>query len=257
MIAPGLRKWLAFGSGVGISMEGPRGAEALHITLVRVRPSGVRVADSLIVEDYRNRPAAEWGAEYGALLAKHGMQHVAAAVLLPRHEVILRQISLPGVSDKDLGAAVSFQLDGLHPYNEADVMSSYARLEGSDAVAVAIARRELVDGYTTLFAEAGVKLAGFTASGVAIHSALRVFGSRPAANVFAAARTERGLEVYGESAAKPLLSAFFDATSDSDTERALHLAAAELRLDEPMEPVAFGELLHGEPALPFAAALSS
>ena len=33
MIAPGLRKWLAFGSGVGISIEGPRGAEALHITL--------------------------------------------------------------------------------------------------------------------------------------------------------------------------------------------------------------------------------
>ena len=185
MIAPGLRKWLAFGSGVGISIEGPRGAEALHITLVRVRPSGTRTVDSLIVEDYHNRPAAEWGAEFNALLSKHGMQHVAATVLLPRHEVILRQISLPGVSDKDLDAAVSFQLDGLHPYNEADVLSAYARLEGSGAVAVAIARRELVEGYTTLFAEAGVKLAGFTASGVAMHSALRLYGTKPSANVFA------------------------------------------------------------------------
>ena len=203
------------------------------------------------------RPAAEWGAEFNALLSKHGMQHVAATVLLPRHEVILRQISLPGVSDKDLDAAVSFQLDGLHPYNEADVLSAYARLEGSGAVAVAIARRELVEGYTTLFAEAGVKLAGFTASGVAMHSALRLYGTKPSANVFAVQQTDRGLEVYGESAAKPLLSATFELTGDSGLQRAQHLAAAELRFEEVIAPMAFGELLHGEPALPFAAALSS
>ncbi len=257
MIAAGLRKWLAFGSGVGISLEGPRGGESLHIVLVRVRPNGVSVVDSLTVEDYRNRPAGEWGSEYAALLAKRGMQHVAATVLLPRQDVILRQLTLPGVSNKDLDAAVSFQLDGLHPYDEADVVASWARLEGTDSVAVAIARRELIAWYATLFAEAGVKLAGFTTSGIAMYSGLRLFGAKPAGEVFAADVTERGLEVYGESASKPMLSALFDVGPDGSTERALALAAAELRFETPKKPVAFGELLHGEPARPFSAALSS
>jgi Tfp pilus assembly protein PilN len=257
VIAPGLRKWLAFGNGVGISIEGPRGAEALHIALLRVRPGRAKVIDSLVVDDYQSRPAAEWGAEYAALLSKHGMQHVAATVLLPRHEVILRQISLPGVSDKDLDAAVTFQLDGLHPYDEADVASSWARLEGSDGVAVAIARKDPVAGYATVFAEAGVKLSGFTASGIAMYSGLRMFGAKPAAEVFAVDATDRGVEVYGESAAKPMLSALFDLGSDGATDRALALAAAELRLENPPVPVSFGELLKGEPARPFVAGLTS
>ena len=257
MIAAGLRKWLAFGSGVGISIEGARGSEALHIVLVRVRPNGVRVLDSLIVEDYRNRLAGEWGSEYAALLSKHGMQHVSATVLVPRQDVILRQLSLPGVSNKDLDAAVSFQLDGLHPYDEADVVASWARLEGTDAVAVAITRRELVSSYATLFAEAGIKLAGFTTSGMAMYSGLRLFGAKPTGDIFAADVTERGLEVYGESASKPMLSALFDLGPDGNTDRALALAAAELRFENPQEPVTFGELLHGEPARSFSAALTS
>ena len=167
MIAPGLRKWLAFGSGVGISIEGPRGAEALHITLVRVRPSGTRTVDSLIVEDYHNRPAAEWGAEFNALLSKHGMQHVAATVLLPRHEVILRQISLPGVSDKDLDAAVSFQLDGLHPYNEAAWNDQVLKepLALRTARAVNHARNTLMAGWT-MVRDLGTEGAGYADVGL-------------------------------------------------------------------------------------------
>src|SRR6185369_12501102 len=116
MIAPVLRKWVAFGSGVGISIEGPRGAEWLQVVAIRVRPTGAKQVASLIIEDFRNRPAAEWSAEYSAAVAKVGMQRTAAMVLLPRHEVILRHLALPGVADKDLDAAVTFQLDGLHPY---------------------------------------------------------------------------------------------------------------------------------------------
>ena len=257
MIAPVFKKFLAFGSGIGISMEGPRGAESLHVMAVRVRPNGVKVQSGFTIEDYRNTPAAEWGSAYAAMVAKLGLQHVAATVLLPRHEVILRQVALPGVADKDLGAAVAFQLDGLHPYDEADVVSSWARLEGSDAVAVAIARRELMDGYTTLFAEAGVKLAGFSCTGVAVHSALRLFGKKPAGDVFAIAPLENGIEIYGESSSKPLLSAAFELAPDGSADRAVALAAAELRLENVPSPVALSELLRAVPARPYAAPLSS
>ncbi|MEO8097529.1 MAG: PilN domain-containing protein [Acidobacteriota bacterium] len=253
MISASLRKWLAFGSGIGISIEGPRGAETLRVTAVRVRPTGARVIGGFTVEDYRNQPAADWGAVYAATTAKLGLKQSAATVLLPRHEVILRQVSLPGVPDKDLNAAIAFQLDGLHPYDEGDVVSSWARLEGSEVVLVAIARREAIDAYTTLFAEAGVKLAGFTCGAAAVYSALRLWGSKPAAEILAMEPLESGVEVYGESAAKPMLAATFDVEPD----RAAGLAAAELRLEHAPAPVLLSELLHADPAAPYAAALSS
>jgi Tfp pilus assembly protein PilN len=161
------------------------------------------------------------------------------------------------VADKELAAAVNFQLDGLHPYDEADVVTSWARLQGSDSVAVAIARRELIEGYTTLFAEAGVKLAGFTCTGAAVHSALRLFGSRPADDVFAIEALDNGVEIYGESGSKPLFSAAFELSPDGTANRAIALAGAELRLENTPSPVDLSKLLGAEAPRPYAAALSS
>lgn len=257
MISPSLKKFFAFGSGIGISIEGTRGTEDLLVAAVRVRPNGARTVGSFTIENFRSVPAAEWGATYSAMINKFGLQHVAATVLLPRHEVILRLLSLPGVSDKDLPGAVAFQLDGLHPYDETGVVSAWARLEGSDGVAVAIARRELVDGYTTLFAEAGIKLAGFTCTGAAVHSGLRLLGTKPAADVFALEPLDNntGIEIYGESASKPLFSAAFPLASDGNSDRAISQAAAELRLENAPSPVELASILGGGRA--YAAALTS
>ena len=255
MISPSLKKFFAFGSGIGISIEGARGSEDLHVGAVRVRPNGARALSGFTIENFRATPAAEWGATYSAMASKLGLQHVAATVLLPRHEVILRLLSLPGVTDKDVPGAVAFQLDGLHPYDETGVVSAWARLEGSDGVAVAIARRELLDGYTTLFAEAGIKLAGFTCTGAAVHSGLRLLGSKPAGDVFALEPLDGGVEIYGESASKPLFSAAFPLAADGTSDRAISQAAAELRLENAPAPVELTTILGGGRA--YAAALSS
>src|SRR6185295_8561606 len=100
-----LKKWLAVGSGVGIEIEGPHGSESLHIAAVRVRPSGTRVLGGFTVEDFPHQPASAWGADCNAFLGKVRLKHAAAAVLLPRQDVIVRQLALPGVADKDLEAA--------------------------------------------------------------------------------------------------------------------------------------------------------
>ncbi len=47
MIPAELKKWFAFGSGIGIEIAGPKGAESLHVTAVRVRPTGARVLGRL------------------------------------------------------------------------------------------------------------------------------------------------------------------------------------------------------------------
>ena len=258
MIAAPFKKWLAIGSGIGIEISGPHGSESLHITAVRVRPNGARVLARLDIEDFPHQPAGTWGADYSRFARKSSLRHVAATVILPRQDVIVRQLSLPGVSNNDLAAAVGFQLEGLHPYPDDEVLASWSRLGDTPVVLVAIARRAAVERYATLFAEAGIKIGSFTCSAASIYSALRLFNPTLPSQVLAASSgAESGdpIELYGESPARPLFSASFD--SAIDTTRAAALACAELRIDPPVEPRPLDEVMRAAPALPYAAALAS
>jgi Tfp pilus assembly protein PilN len=230
----GMRKWLAVGTGVGIEI---RGAD-LHVVVARVRPAGVRWLGATTIASFRTRPAADWGKEYAQFLRKLGLTHLAAHVLLPREEVIVRQISLPGVKDSELDAAVRFQVDSLHPYGEDDVAYCAARVGQSSTVLVGIARREVVERYFSLLSEAGVKTASISFSAAAIYSGIRLLAP-PAAGFLALHQTVEGVEAYGESEARPLFSALFTMPA----ERAQALAAAELRLPAGVEPRALSEIL--------------
>jgi hypothetical protein len=257
VIPAGLRKLLAIGSGAGFEIVGPRGSESLRVSAVRVRPTGARILGAFTIEDFEHQPAAAWGADYAAFLGKLGMRHVAATVVLPRHEVIVRQLSLPGISGKDLAGAVGYQVDSLHPYSEQDVLSSWSRLEDNSTVLVAIVRAEIIQRYATLFAEAGIKIAGFTCSAAVIYSALRMFGGKPPAEVLAYESDGTSVEVYGESPSKPV----FSATFQLEWERAAALAAAELRVESAPGAAPAGQelrdLVRADPPLPYAAALAS
>jgi hypothetical protein len=144
-------------------------------------------------------------------------------------------------------------MDGLHPYPEDDVVFSWARLPETSTVLVAIARRAAIDRYATLFAEAGVRIAGFTCSAAAIYSALRIFGNTPPAELLAFQPTDDLVEFYGESPARPLFSASFEIAES----RSAALACGELRIDPATEPRPLQDLLSATPALPYAAALTS
>lgn len=243
---PILRQLLRFGSGAGIVVNG----DHLDVCLSRVRPNAARVAAACRIENFRQRPAAEWGAEYAAFLGQHGATHLAALVLLPREDVIVRPVRLPGVSDEDAPAAIRFQLDSLHPFGDDEVVSDFQRAGRSDTFIVAIALRSLIDFYTALLAEAGVKLAGLTFSAGAVFPSSRLFAPPQAAARLAIAGLRAGaeapVEIYGESEAYPFFSAVFDAP----VERAAALAAAELRLDPGAEPADLMDLLPAWSAAP-------
>ncbi len=264
-----LRPFFRVGTGAGIVV----GERDLTIHLARVRPGGARLLATMTVENFRERPAAEWGSEYGRMLAAHQARHVTALVVLPRHETIVRLLPLPGVADQDAAQAIRFQLETLHPYGEDEVAYDFHRLGRSGTFVVAIAERRVIDTYTALFAEAGIALAGITFSGAAIHRGLRLFGEPPESGVLAVPALQAGAaetcEVYGESPASRLFSAEFD----MPVERAVALAAAEMRL-EPGTPAAdlmellprwrsapeqmdFSEGAVSRAALPWAAALAS
>lgn len=231
----GLRKWLAFGTGLGIEVRD----QELQVTIVRVRPSQTGVLGSATVTDYRARPAAEWGAELSAFLRKLGAAHIAATVLLPRQEIIVRLVNLPGVGAKDLEAAIGLQIDSLHPFAEDDVFFSWSRIANSSSVLVGIARREVVDRLSAMFAEAGIKVTAFTFSAAALYSAIRLRGAPPPDGFMVARENEREIEIYGESPARPVFTATFPRIAD----RALELATSELRLPPGAQPLTFADVL--------------
>ena len=262
-ISTDLRKLLAFGSGVGIEI----GSTDLEVAAVRVRPTRIGVLGRVTIHDFAGRPAAEWGAEYGRFLKSLGAGRMSATVLLPRRETIVRQVALPGVGRKDIEGAIRLQLDSLHPYGEDEVSWGWSRL-AYGAVLVGIVRRSTVERYVQLFTEADVAVRSFTFSAAAVHAAIRASGAGPKGlpgeGFIALSRTASGaVDVYGESAARPVFSAEFELTP----ERAAGLALAELRLPPGTSPRTLEEVLPkpdanpvendlSRNALPYATALA-
>jgi hypothetical protein len=234
--AKDFRKLLAFGSGVGLEI----GARNLEVAVTRVRPNKIQVLGRLTVEDYATRPAAEWGAQYADFLKASGAERLSATVLLPRQEVIVRQISLPGVATQDIEGAIRFQLDTLHPYGEDDVVWGWSPL-GYGGVLVGIVLRSVIQRYIALFNEAGVAARCFTFSAAAVHAAIRLNGAGlPGEGFVALSRSAAGaVDVYGESPSRPLFSAEFDLAP----QRAAMLALSELRLAADTAPRTLDEML--------------
>ena len=165
--------------------------------------------------------------------------------MVPRSEVIVRTMPFPAVGDEELEAAIGFQLDTLHPYAEDDAVPAFARLDGTQ-VLIGVLRRQKFEAYQTSFTEAGIKVGSFTFSAAAIYSAIRLTTAAPV-GFLAAQETVDGLEVYGESVARPVFSSVFDLPPA----RALALAAAELRLPTDTIPLELGV------SMAYAAALGS
>ncbi|MFN7995699.1 MAG: hypothetical protein U0Q18_18965 [Bryobacteraceae bacterium] len=233
-LAQGLRQLVAFGTGAGIQVN----EDDLEVAVARVRPTGVDVLGRMTIARFRERPAAQWGADYGRFVKDLGADGVTATVLLPRHECIVRQISMRGVAAKEMDTAVAYQLDALNPYGDEEVLLGWSAL-GDGAVLVGIARRATVERYLELFSEAGIKCGSFTFAAAAIRAAIRL-GPPPPAAFLALGQTANGtVETYGESPSRAVFSAEFDLPR----EKAAALAASELRLDPETVPLNLEDLL--------------
>jgi Tfp pilus assembly protein PilN len=236
--APGWQRALVFGTGFGIAI----GERNLEAAIVRSRPSGATLVATTTIADFRNRPAAEWGAELRGFLETAHERQLAATVLLPRNEVIVRTLMLPGVSDKDAASAIELQLDSLHPWNyggaDVEIAWGWSRV-GRDDLIVGLARKEVLNSWETLFVEAGIPMAAATFSAAVIHAALRVWSAAPASFLCFGTDDAGRIEVYGESESRAVFSAEFSGAP----ERAFALSRAELRMSPYRAAVPLGEAL--------------
>ncbi len=253
-------RWLArFGAAVGVEV----GPANLEIAAVRVRPNRVQVLGRTTIRDYASRPAAEWGAEYARFAQGAGAGHLDVTALLPRREVIVRQLALPGVAPGDMEGAIRLQLDSLHPFGEDEIAWGWSPA-GRNSALVGIVRRSVMERYLRLFTEAGIPVSRFTFSAAAMHAAVRLKNSSSSDGYVALGETQAGtIEAYGESAARPAYSAVFEAPA----ERAAALAISELRLPPETAPLRLDQALpraegagadkdFSRNALPYATALA-
>jgi len=251
---PFWQKLALVGTAVGISVQ----ESDLCVAVARVRPGGASNPASFTLRDFRTRPASEWRAEYQRELKNAGISDLAATLLLPRSEVIVRVAQFPGVADKDMTSALTLELDTLHPYGDEPVHWAWMRLSKPGAVLIGIVRAVTLERYETLFREAGIPVSGITFSASAIHVALRLYSVPPDTFLtwVTAPHASDGGEVYGESPSRLVYSAEAGATIPN----ALALGAAELRLADNAQATPLDSLLPpGGPAvdtLAWAAALS-
>lgn len=233
--APTLRRVRIFGTGFGIAIAGAN----LEAVIVRSRPSASTVAASTVITGFSSRPAAEWGSELLRFLAAAGEPQLAATVVLPREEVIVRTVRLAGVAEKDIASAIELQLDTIHPWEDEPVEWAWWRVTPAEVV-IGVVRQSVLSHYETLFSEAGIPMAAATFSSAVIYAALRLRhgdakrhyqqGAPPSFFCYLTPAPGR-VEVYGESEARPCYSAGFTLAP----ERALAVARAELRIapDQP------------------------
>lgn len=221
--APGLRKWVAFGTGAGVEIEG----SDLHLAVVRVRPSGTHTIAQHIVENFGEKPASEWGAELTSFLADAGAAGRAVMVVLPSAEVVSRNIAMPGVQKREMAAALAFEMDALAPYGDQEAASGWMPV-GESFVLAAMTRAETLNHYTGLFAEAGIPIAGFSTPAAVLYASRHIFD--PSGREFLALDArEPETRIYGESAHAPA----YWASVELPPERALALSRAQMRLNNP------------------------
>jgi Tfp pilus assembly protein PilN len=174
-----------FGTSIGIAVRG----EDLEAVCVRGRWNRVAVAGFLRIENYRSRPVEEVAEQYRRFRKAHHAMTASAIVALPRESGLLRVLELPAEIGQNLAAAIGYQVDTLHPFEEGGVYFDYALLpapggqpqpaaetsasRGPVRVAVGLAEKRSVDELYDWCCRAGIDVAGFTFSTAALYQALQ------------------------------------------------------------------------------------
>jgi Tfp pilus assembly protein PilN len=246
-----------FGTSIGIAIRG----DDLEAVCMRGRWKRVAVAGFLRIQNYRSRPVAEVAEQYRRFRkATHAMT-TSAIVALPRESGLLRILELPAEIGQNLAAAIGYQVDTLHPFEEGGVYFDYAVLPAPGVptpptaetgisrspvrVAVGLAEKPSVDELYDWCCRAGIDVAGFTFSTAAFYQALE-----KGAGLMVLDRQGGSTEILGLAADGGFCSR--QCHADEALEREIGFCAAELRWSAQDEhPVlCVGEEGEGAAAMP-------
>jgi Tfp pilus assembly protein PilN len=174
--------WSLLQSGIGIDIQGGN----FTALFVKRQWKRIRVAGRLEIPQYEQAGPRECGKRYRQFLRKNGLKTPWTVVALPRSAVLLRWLNFPAAVEKELGPAVEYQLDSLHPFEEGSVCWDFAAWkagggasqDGGDRdrdrveVPVAIAEKKYIDDTVSWFEEAGIGVSQFSVSSAVLMAAL-------------------------------------------------------------------------------------
>jgi len=102
---------------LGVFIQG----ETLQLALLSRQFNRIKVLDLFTVPDFRQKPILELQREIARYLGKNKASNSRCVLVIPRHEVIVRQMELPSEAEANLTKVVEYQLASLVPSEEASV----------------------------------------------------------------------------------------------------------------------------------------
>lgn len=93
----------------------------LRLAVIEKRLSRWSLREVLTVEDHAGLPGDKLAGAIQGFLRRHRAAHAPLVIVLPRSEVIVRQLALPLEAETTLAKAVSYQIDSLHPFEPDEV----------------------------------------------------------------------------------------------------------------------------------------
>jgi len=106
---------------LGILIKG----DTLRLALVQQEFKQVRLLDLLALENFRSTAPQELKSAIARFLLKNQAQKARSVLLIPRQEVILRQLELPAGAASNLPRVVEYQLAGFLPSETQEISFAY------------------------------------------------------------------------------------------------------------------------------------
>jgi Tfp pilus assembly protein PilN len=240
---------LTWKTAIGIAVR----AGDLEFVCLKRGLNGVSEGGSMTLTSFRTRRPEEAGVSYRQFLLAQGLSAANAVVALPRHEVLLRTLTLPAEAARSLDKAVEYQVDGLHPFEEGGVDYAYSVIQqGENArplqVAVVMIEKGIAASYYEWFSQAGIPISGFTTSAAVLYGL--ALESAPA---FVISRQGEAAEVLAVSSAASVNQAVLSREVPvASLDHELQLCRAEMRLPDEADVRTIEQ-----PDIAYAAALSA
>ena len=172
--------WMPLQSGIGIEID----QGTLRAVFVKRQWKQVRFCDRMEIPNYLSVGPDRCGDLFREFLHKNGLKSPWTVVALPRSSILLRYMQFPIAAEKELGHAIEYQVDSLHPFEEGSVYWSYSSWipksvntqknvgrannsgpelnTGRVEALVSIVEKSLVDDLATWFHAAGIGVSQFT-----------------------------------------------------------------------------------------------
>ncbi|MEW5975196.1 MAG: PilN domain-containing protein [Acidobacteriota bacterium] len=163
---------MMIGKSLGIWIE----EDSIELSLLsRSWKRRVRVAGILKLETLSAMPAGEARRQVDTFLGRHGARDCRKALMIPRRQVIVRQVDLPAEAETNLAKAVEYQVVGLLPDAESQVSHGYTVVRNGKAsktlrISIYLLSRPILDGYLETCRALGLVVDRVLPSSVALSS---------------------------------------------------------------------------------------